>query len=244
MPTFISKVADANEDFDHWKATRRCYLTSSDVFTWREVDIPDWWGDTREDIIHSKLTGEDKVFDPETETSVAHGSFDERNIQAKFAEAVGCAVEPMNALYVNSRWPFLGASIDGFGFPILNAPTRPEFCQDRRRVPRLRKYIDKQGVRFITEVKKSTSTKWPTAVPEYYKAQVQTQLAILEMPYAIIMAETVVRGKKQKWRQYWDLCAHVIEADPAWLSVMDEIDIEFADALALAKKACYNGEHE
>ena len=234
--TMVSKAADAKEDFDHWKKVRRNYLTSSDMFTWLEVGIPDWWGDTREDILHSKVTGEDKEFDTETETSIAHGSYDEEHIQEKFGYAVGCGVEPHNGLYVNNRWPYLAASIDGFGFPTPEAELHPELFQSRAMCKKLRRHIDREGVRFITEVKKSTSTKWQREVPEYYITQVKTQLAIMEIPYAIIMADTVARGKKMKWRQFWDMRAYVIEADPAWPALLDEIDKEFEDALDIARR--------
>jgi hypothetical protein len=80
-------------------------------------------------------------------------------------------------------------------------------------------------------VKKSTSVKWKKEVPEYYVCQVQTQLAVLEMDYAIIMAETIHRGEEQKWRNFWDMRAYVIERDPKWERQMDKMNREFVQAL-------------
>ena len=235
----ITQLADAKEDFDHWLETRKDYLSSSEVFTWIG-NCPDWWGDRREDVMAGKQ-GVKKEFDRETETSIAHGSFDEQNIQAKFGHAVGCDVQPHNGFFVNDRWPAIGASIDGFGRPWdfdarhepnLECPeVHPEFSQDRTLFPYLRDYIDETGTEFITEVKKSTSVKWKKEVPEYYVCQVQTQLAVLEMDYAIIMAETIHRGEEQKWRNFWDMRAYVIERDPKWERQMDKMNREFVQAL-------------
>ena len=231
----IKQLADAKEDFDAWLELRKGYLSSSEVFSWIG-NTPDWWSDDRFSVLEGKR-GVEKVFDRETQTTIAHGSFDEDNILAKFGYAVGCDVQAHNGFYVNDKWPAIGASIDGFGQPwdtdafhdpSLECPeVHAEFSQDRTLFPYLRDYIDTTGDKFITEVKKSLSVKWKSAVPEYYITQVQTQLAVLEMPYAIIMAETIHRGEEQKWRNFWDMRAYVIEADPKWLRQMDKMNNEF-----------------
>ena len=234
----ITQLADAKEDFDGWLEMRKNFLSSSEVFTWIG-DVPTWWGDRREDVLAGK-EGVEKVFEPETMTSIVHGTFDEENIQRKFGHAVGCDVTPHNGFFVNDRWPAIGASIDGFGRPWDydgvditpdDAPEiHPEFSQDRTLFPYLRDYIDTTGSRFITEVKKSTSVKWKKEVPEYYICQVQTQLAVLEEDYAIIMAETIHRGETQKWRNFWDMRAYVLERDPRWERQMDKMNKEFLTA--------------
>jgi len=243
--TTSRKIADAKADFDHWKETRKSYLTSSEVFGWRGVGVPDWYAeDTNEHTVLQGKQGAEKTFDPPAETSIAHGSFDEENIQRKFGYAVGCLVQPDNGLYVNDRWSHIAASIDGFGLPwngeaedglLLDAdecpPVHAEFSQDRTLFPYLRDYIDTTGTMFITEVKKSTSSKFQKEAPEYYVDQVKTQLAVLELDYAIIMAETVMRHPTQKWRQVWDMRAYVIERDAAWDRVLDVENEKFAEAL-------------
>jgi hypothetical protein len=229
----ITKLGDAKSDFDAWLEVRKDYLSSSEIFTWIG-NVPDWWGDRREDVMAGKQ-GVQKVFDPETQTSIEHGSFDEENILRKFGHAVGCTVYPDNGFFVNDTWPGIGASIDGLGEPASwgsnEAPeVHPEFSQDRTLFPYLRTVIDDCGEDFITEVKKSTSTKWQSEVPEYYVCQVQTQLHVLEKPYAIIMAETIKRGATQKWRLFWDMRAYVIEYDPAWADDLTRMSDEFLDA--------------
>jgi hypothetical protein len=232
----FKQLADAKEDFEGWLALRKSYLSSSEVFSWIG-NTPTWWEDDRQSVLEGKMEGApDKVFPRETQTSIVHGTFDEENIQKKFGHAVGCDVMPHNGFFVNDRWPGIGASIDGFGQPwdyedVGQSEDGPEihadFSQDRTLFPYLRDYIDTTGDRFITEVKKSTSVKWKKEVPEYYITQVQTQLAVLEMDYAIIMAETVHRGEEQKWRNYWDMRAYVIERDVKWERQMDKMNREF-----------------
>jgi hypothetical protein len=231
----ITLLADAGEDFDAWLEMRKGYLSSSEVFSWIG-NTPNWWSDDRDSVIEGKR-GVEKVFDHETETTIAHGTFDEDNILTKFGHAVGCDVQPHNGFYVNDKWPAIGASIDGFGRPWNldfaidhddpGPKVHPEFSQDRTLFPYLRDYIDTTGTEFITEVKKSLSVKWKQSVPDYYITQVQTQLAVLEKPYAIIMAETIHRGAEQKWRNFWDMRAYVLERDVRWERQMDKMNREF-----------------
>jgi hypothetical protein len=227
----ITKLGDAQADFDAWLEVRKGYLSSSEMYTWLG-DTFDWWGDTAEDILDAKRGGPGKVFDEETETTIAHGVYDETNVQEKFGYAVGCDVRSDNGFYVNDKFPGIGASIDGWGCPwdqsagcfledeaAMVPAVHAELSQDRNLLPRLRETIDSRGTEFLTEIKKSLSVKWRMRVPEYYVPQVKTQLSVLEVDYAIIVAETVHTGK-QKWRKYWDLRAYVIERDPEWDEVL------------------------
>jgi YqaJ-like viral recombinase domain len=225
----VNKIADAKADKEHWLSVRREYLSSSEVFSWRGVfdKETDWWPERREDVLAYKRGEREKLFDPESETSVWHGTYDEPNILHKFAHAAGFIGETENGFYVNDRWPALGASIDGWGTPgAPDTPFFPEACQDRRRIVKVREAIAEHGGEFLVEIKKSTSTKWQTKVPDYYQTQVQTQLAILECPLAIIVAETFCRGKKEKWRTYWDMQPYIIRPKAHWLGVMDRLNEE------------------
>lgn len=220
----VTKIADAKADREHWLTTRMGYLTSSEIFAWRgemSKATAKWWSDDQESVLAGK-SGAEKEFDVETETSIWHGIQDEESVQAKFGYAVGCDVKPENGLYTNDRFPGIAASIDGFGRPAGKGTEMHEAAsQDRALIPYLRDYIDVSGCMFITEIKKSTSSKWQTQVPEYNIPQVKTQLSVLEMPYAIIVADTLKRGDTQKWRWYWDMQAYVIEYDPAWDEVLE-----------------------
>lgn len=227
----VTRIADAKEDMDAWKVARRSLFTSSEVYSLLDIDRPAWWSDDFDSVVAGKRTGEDKEFDSETETTIAHGTFDEENIQAKFGYAVGCEVMPDNGLYVNDRWPKIGASIDGIGRPSKDAEVFPEFSHDRMMLPLLRAEIDERNSKFITEIKKSLSVKWQSSTPEYYVSQVKTQLAVLELPYAVIIAETVKKGQAQKWRQFWDMRAYIIERDPSWDTVLDGLNQVALDTL-------------
>lgn len=217
------------QDEAAWKEARRSLLTSSEIFTWLG-DTPSWWGDTQDDVLAGKL-GVDKVFDAETETTIAHGSFDEGNIIEKFGTAAGCLVMPENGLYTNDRFPGIGASVDGFGKPDHALEPQPVFSQDRTLFPYLNDVINTRGTEFLLECKKSLSSKWQKEVPEYYVTQVKTQLAVMELDYGVIFAETVKKGEWQKWRMFWDFRAHIIERDPAWEKILLEQGEIFLDKL-------------
>lgn len=225
----VTKIADAKADEEHWLEQRKGLLTSSEIHTWIG-DVASWWGDRPEDVLAGK-GGARKVFDAETETTIAHGTFDEENIIAKFGTAAGCQVMPSNGLFVNSRFPGIGASIDGLGKPDPDAEPVPVFSQDRTLFPYLNDYINADGGTFLLECKKSLSVKWQREVPKYYEDQVRTQLSVLELDYGIIFAECVKKGDTQKWRQFWDFRAYIIERDDAWDEVLLQEGEKFLRAL-------------
>jgi len=227
----ITAIADAKTDFDHWLEARKPYLTSSQMFTWRGVNVPDWWSDTRDDIIAQKFAGADQEFEVEAFVSMSHGTFDEMNIMHKFGQAVGAKVEPCNKLFVNDRWPSLAASIDGF----VHCPEAdPDYtlCQSSDALSEL--WTEMQGLiepgqAILCEIKKSLSVKWQTEVPSYYIPQLQTQMHILDLPAAVIVSETIKRGATQKWRFFWDLRAYLVLRNPAWEGKLDQANEEFEE---------------
>lgn len=208
----ITKIGDAVSDHEAWLEARKGLLTSSKVFTWRGEDIPSWWEDTRADVLR-----DDKVFDDETATSILHGTYTEDNVIEKFAAASGISCEGENSLWYNDDFPGIGASIDGYAYPQIAPPEPhlPEMCQDRGHLQRV---IDETSPyeKVILECKYSTSTKWQSEVPIYYIPQLQTQMWVLDLPAAIIVASTIKRGDTQKWRWFWDLRPYVVVRDPAW----------------------------
>jgi len=225
-------IADAKEDRQGWLDARRGYLTSSDFYTWLG-DTPKWWSDTKHDIIRSKESGAQKEFPPEVQVSVDHGSFDEEHIQRKFGIEIGAEVEPVNTLVINDRWPLLAASIDGFvGVPDLDKAAF-QFSQDKAAMHSVAAKLQAvlaPGETAINEVKKSTSAGWSKGkVSEWYVPQIQGQLHILEKDHLVIIAETILR---QGHRMFWNLTAHYVQRDPAFESVMDQMNEEFANAIA------------
>jgi hypothetical protein len=225
----VKAVADAKEDFDHWLEARKPYLTSSDMFTWREVSLPDWWGDNRQSIIDQKFNGADKEFGFESYVSMQHGTFDEVNIMHKFGKAVGAKVEPCNKLFVNDRWEHLAGSIDGF---VYLPDKDPDYSLFQSETALDEVLGDMQGCiqgheAILCEIKKSTSVKWRNEVPSYYMPQLQTQMHILDIPAAVIVAETIKRGDEQKWRWFWDMRAYLVLRNPAWESKLDQANEEF-----------------
>jgi hypothetical protein len=225
----ITRIGDAKEDEAAWLEARKTLLTSSEMYTWLG-NTESWWSDTREDVLAGKH-GEEKVFDAETETTIAHGVYDEEHVIGKFGYAAGCQVLPDNGLFVNDRFPGIGASIDGLGKPDPDAEPHPVLSQDRTLFPFLHQLINDEGQEFLLECKKSLSVKWPKECPGYYIPQVKTQLAVLELDFAIIFAETVHTRATQKWRKFWDLRAHVIRRDPSWDRVLEREGQKFLTLL-------------
>jgi len=220
----VTNIANADNK-EEWLATRKGYLTASDIYTWIG-DTPGWWGNTREDILAEKLHGAERKFDDEALINMAHGRFDEVNIGNKLAHALGAEFEPTNMMFVNSRFPLLAATIDGF-LHTPRAEPGDDFCQDPEVLPALRTVLRHIDETVVCEIKKSVSVKWQTEVPDYYVSQVQTQMTILEMNYAVIVAETIKRVGR---RTHWDLRPYVIERDPEWAGVLTRINKEFENA--------------
>lgn len=226
--TFV--LADANADRDHWLETRKRYLTSSDIYTWRGVDIPKWWSSSRQDIVGEKFEREERLFEPAVETSMKNGNFDEENIQKKFGYAVGAKTENCNKLFGCGKWMGLAASIDGFVFrPETAVADHAELCQDPHALDliahELHEKILGSGA-WLCEIKKSTSQVWQDRVPDYYIPQLQCQMHILKLPAAVIVAETI---KQVGRRKFWDLRAYIVYQDPEWESILDQCNDEFLE---------------
>ena len=237
----IERIGTA-DNREAWLEQRKRYLTASAVFGWRGPHVHDpkvtkkyewYWGDNnRESILREKLEGWEKEFPFPSEVSMAHGREDEEHIIWKVGELLGCHTENDNSMFVNSRWPCVAATIDAFIHPYRGRDGSHPFCQSpelvRAAQSRLQTLPD--GRATVLEIKKSISVGWARdEVPEYYVAQVQTQLHVLDLPFGIIAAECIFPDPAEKWRKYWDLRPFVIERDPAWASVLDSCNAEFAE---------------
>lgn len=228
-------LGDSTQDKAAWLEARKSILTSSDVFTYRDVGLPDWWSSNRDDIMKEKVLDIGKNFPEADETSMAHGSFDEVNIANKCAAALGCDVQCVNWLCVNDRWPYLGASIDSFIQLSQTREPQPVYCQDRSIPGVLREQLARFDVPLLLEIKKSTSRTWKKAPPDYYaNAQVQMQLHILDLPAAVLCAESILDvrhtdavTRRPYFRRYWDLRPYLVKRDPKWERILDEVNEDF-----------------
>ena len=232
----IERVGTA-DNREEWLEQRKGYLTASAVYGWRGPDFAlkknAWYfGDNnREAILAEKLEGVEKEFPARARVAMAHGSFDEENIIRKFEEGIGFRCEGDNSMFVNDRWPHIAATVDGYIHPFdpVHDHQGPgvNFCQDPEVFPALHLDLLKRET-GILEIKKSISVAWSRSeVPEYYLAQVQTQLHVTGLAYAVICAECVATDPKEKWRKFWDLRPTLIERDPKWANVLDKCNAEF-----------------
>lgn len=207
---------------------RKGFLGASEIFTWREVEHPKWWSDKRHDILAEKFDGVAKEFDYKTQISINHGAFSEEDVAMKFGDGIGFKVETANDQFINSRWPCIAATTDGYIHTDHDSPSGindigPSYCQDPGVFPELRRSIAGRGTGLL-ELKRSVSVAWQKYVPKYYIPQVMTQLAVLEMPWAVICADTIM---KDGYRQYWDMRPYLIEFNPNWNLVLDKVNAEF-----------------
>jgi hypothetical protein len=230
----IERIGTA-DNREAWLEQRKSYLTASAIYGWRGPDYADpknkWYfeDNNRAAICQEKFGGVEKEFPPQAIVSMAHGSHDEENIARKFEEGIGFKVETANDMFVNERWPHLAATVDGYVHTEGRGPQAcgTNYCQDPDVFPALRSALEGRDTGLL-ELKKSISVAWArNIVPEYYISQVQTQLHITGMDWAVICAECVCPHPKEKWRKFWDLRPTLIEQDPAWANVLDKCNVEF-----------------
>lgn len=241
----IERIADA-ANREEWLERRKGYLGASQVYGWRGPAFADkknaWYFDdnNREAICAEKFAGFEKEFTQYATVGMAHGRWDEENIARKFEDGIGYKVETANDMFVNDRWPHLAATVDGYVHTDhyvhdVHDVGENQYCQDPEVFPALHLRIMGRHTGLL-ELKKSVSVAWARSqVPEYYVAQVQTQLHITEMPWAIICAECICSHPKEKWRKFWDLRPTLIKPDPNWVAVLDQCNEEFAAAKEAAK---------
>lgn len=239
----IERVGTADER-EAWLEQRKQYLTASAVYGWRGKELAlkknAWYfsDNNREAICAEKFEGFEKEFPPAAVVAMAHGSFDEENILRKFEENLGYKCEADNSMFTNSRWPHIAATVDGYVHTDFDVHDVHDcginFCQDTEAFPALRARVAGRGT-GILEIKKSISVAWAKGeVPEYYIAQVQTQLHVTGLKWAIICAECVCPHPTEKWRKFWDLRPTLIKPDPAWAIALDQANEEFGQVKATA----------
>jgi len=233
----IERVADA-ADREAWLEARKQYLTASSIYGWRGKDYAlkknAWYfeDNNRAAICAEKFGGLEKEFPERAKVAMAHGSFDEVNIIRKFEDGIGYKCEASNDMFVNDRWPHLAATVDGYlhtstSVHAVNDVGETNYCQDPDVFPNLHLSIMGRDTGLL-EIKKSISVAWSRGeVPEYYLAQVQTQLHIADLEWAVICAECVYTCPKEKWRKFWDLRPTLIERDPNWRGVLGKCNVEF-----------------
>jgi hypothetical protein len=237
----IERVGTA-DNREEWLEQRKGYLTASAVYGWRGKEHAlkknAWYfeDNNRQVICAEKFEGFEKVFPLKSQVSMAHGSFDEENILRKFEDGIGFKCEGDNSMFVNDRWPRIAATVDGYVHPSqymhpVHDVGETNYCQDPEVFPAL--HLDLMSRETgILEIKKSISVAWSRGeVPEYYVAQVQTQLHVTGLDYAVICAECIYTDPKEKWRKFWDLRPTLIERDPHWANVLDKCNAEFEIAI-------------
>lgn len=238
-PKRIQRIGTA-DDREAWLELRKKYITASAITGWIGPSaLPKkyaWFfeDNTRESILAEKFEGVEKEFSHNAIVSMAHGAKDEENIIAKVGEMLACPVEADNSMFVNERWPHLAVTVDGFiGYDPTTEP-EVQYCQDPEMVEKCLRGLSRleEGDMVPLEIKKSVSVGWSRGeVPPYYVNQLRTQLAVLDIEFGVICAETLYKHPVDKWRLFWNLTPFVVEQDPAWLDTLDRVNEEFATEL-------------
>ena len=230
----IQRISGAENETE-WLEKRKAYLTASSVYAWRGANYADpknaWYFEenNRENVLAEKFEGFEKEFTSHAEVSMNHGRVDEKHIVDKVGKMLGCDVVPENSMFVNDKWAGIAATIDATIFR-PEYYMEPYYCQTDSLVEKARGRLEQmlRGDSTVLEIKKSVSVAWArNIVPEYYIAQVQTQLHVVDREFGIIAAECIFPHPKEKWRKFWDLRPFVIERDENWANVLDQCNEEF-----------------
>ncbi len=209
-----------------WLEERRKRVTASDMLCFLDMQ-PAWWSSNWDEILKHKLAGTQREMDLEGTVNVTHGRETEALNLRLAGQLLGFAVVPHKFLYVNDRWPHLGATLDGLLYPSrgvgpdLDLTTHvgltAQLVERLEAIPGHRPLMleSKNGRHpdpYGSKRKKGEPYTWSEAPPDYHRPQVQTGLWIAGFDRGIISARLGGR----------DMACHLIEREPGWAEVLDE----------------------
>jgi hypothetical protein len=216
-----------------WKEERRHLVTASEIMCFLGLE-PDWWGGSWDEILALKVSGKDKVFTGEALTNVTHGRKTEALNLELTGELLGFAVTRHNALYVNDRWPHLGATLDGLLWPLRGLGPNLDLSTQHGLVAETYEalsrldgpvMVESKNARhpdpFGGKVKKGQKVGWFSSYPEYHIPQIQAGMHIADFEWCVLCARLGGR----------DLAPHLIKRDPEWADRLDSAEHVAAVAL-------------
>lgn len=189
----------------------------------------------RQEVMRRKMTGEEPNFG--NPCQVHWGRYMEEVYRYSFDEFAGITTEPSHALYHNERWPYLATSIDGWcDYPpgweglrkpemfvnpdgVIEAITSLDYGMNLLEI----KTTSDFGIKMWTSGKKTQPrskiiagrfTPQPPSIPIYYRPQVLTQMAILDIPKCLVVGHGGMST----------MVAYTMEFDPEWYEVLDRIN--------------------
>lgn len=176
---------------------------------------------TRSDLLASVQKEDKEEFLPNK--NMWWGSFCEKSNIDAYSVITGMDVLPDNTFFGSTEHPILGATIDGFCWHSECPPMDPPPIGAKKHWELfLRDIGELEGVGLL-EAKQTARIKgdgynWTDAPPMYYLCQVQHQLLVTGLPWAIIFARIGAS----------DMRMHVVKADKQFHADIIEECTEFA----------------
>jgi hypothetical protein len=161
---------------------------------------------------------------------------DEANNLRKAGALLGYPVVEYHQFIGNTRWPYLGATLDGLLFPCMSVEPDLELTMQEGRVLEtiggIADTVYDIGVPpILVEMKQTEAHRygkngkpWIDYVPSYYIPQVQTQLWLADLE-ALVLVGCLGAA---------DMTAWLIERDPEWEGILDVANKKAFDDLGRA----------
>jgi hypothetical protein len=213
-----------------WPEERRKRVTASDMLCFLGLE-PKWWSGSWSEILQGKLTGRPLELDLGGRVRVRHGSRTEALNLELTSELLGFAITPHRALYVNARWPYLGATLDGLLWtqrglgPNLDLSTLTgQTAETYERLSGLPGPVMVESKNASEPFKRNgVYSSWlgDATYPDYYVPQIQTGMHIADFSHCLLAGR--IGGR--------DLSVYLVERDPEWASRLDEASADAEIAL-------------
>jgi hypothetical protein len=217
-----------DSDRELWLRERRKKITASEMLVFLGQQ-PDWYSTNKAELLAQKIDGTEALFDHKAKVRMKHGRLDEANNLAKVSRLLGYPVAEYHQFITNTRWPYLGATLDGLLFPRMAVEPDLELTMQEGRVLETVEQISgvptwvSDDETILLEMKQTEAHRygkngkpWIDFVPDYYIPQVQTQLWLADAECLVLVG---CLGAA-------DMTAWFIKREPSWEGILDAADRE------------------
>jgi hypothetical protein len=206
-----------DSDRAHWLQERRKFITASEMLVFLGQQ-PDWYSTNREELLSHKRDGTEPQFDHKAKVRMKHGRVDEASNLRKVGALLGYPVAEYHQFIANTRWPHLGATLDGLLFPHMPVEPDLELTMQTGRVLETIEAIGALQEPLLVEMKQTEAHRygkngkpWIDFIPSYYIPQVQTQLWVADVERLVLVG---CLGAA-------DMTTFIIKRDPEWEAILD-----------------------
>lgn len=186
MSAAFEVVADSR-DRERWLRARRGLLTASDVASALGLSPFKPAVETWAEKTSRWEEAPDRISEP-----MAIGNELEPWLLSALESRTRCRIEPHGVLVRSKRWPFLGATLDGKVHAERGTP--------------LNDYAGEVGTVEVKSIGGAFADDWISTsdtgrgvLPEHYRPQVITQLAVTDYPFAVFGGLLGGRGFRFRW---------------------------------------------